>query len=380
MKTDNQALSWMNYPDLATPGGAGFNASWFYKRFKFNFDTGDLLFLRHAPETYVEMGAVGWFQNHGRVARINVDYRLNLVVRSLKQVYEFGEPVLVELRLSNTSNEPITVHRNLDPSDGLVELAVTNPDGERRPFLPVDHTRTLMKPHVLQPKGEAVYQSVDMTMGSFGFPFKKPGAYRIEASYTNVDGGSAAAVMQIYVRPPANYSVVPIVNELFNAKVGFTMYVEGTRTMGDVNDRIDWVRKGLDETLGIRNPISAHLTTVRYTPLAKPCKIVEPTLDDHQRVRVVGQEPDVFVNNVAPVVIGESTTSADTMGHIWYNKVVDTFTDAACEVGEQGRAIQAQEQMVGLFKERKVLASVIDKAENRLSEIKTGALTRAAPR
>ena len=201
MKTDNQALSWMNYPDAATPGGgAGANATWFYNRFRFRFDRSELLFLRHAPETYVEMGAAGWFQNHGRVARINLDFRLKLVVRSLKQIYEFGEPILVELRLSNESDQSITVHRNLDPSDGLVELAVTNPDGERRPFLPVDHTRTIMLPHLLQPQGEALYHSVDMTMGSFGFPFKKPGAYRIEASYTNIDGGSAAAVMQVYVR------------------------------------------------------------------------------------------------------------------------------------------------------------------------------------
>jgi hypothetical protein len=372
MKTDNQALSWMNYPDSATPGGAGFNASWFYKRFRFRFDRGELLFLRHAPETYVQMGAVGWFQNHGRVAHIDLDYRLKLVVRSLKQVYEFGEPILVELKLSNESDQPITTHRNLDPSDGLVEMAVTNPDGERRPFLPIDHTRTLMQPHLLEPNGEAVYQMVDMTMGSFGFHFKKPGAYRIEASYTNIDGSSAAAVMQIYVRPPANYDVVPIVNELFNARVGLTMYVDGTRVMGDVNDRLDWVRKHLDEEVGERNPVSAHLTSVRYKPLAKPCKVIEPSIEASQNVRVYGEEPDVYVKNVATSLIADSRATADTMGHIWYSDMVNTFTEAAIDAGEQGQAVQAQQQLVGLFKERKVIKSVIDDAESRLSEIKSG--------
>lgn len=371
MTTDNQALSWMNYPDSATPGGAGSNATWFYKRFRFRFDRGELLFLRHAPETYVQMGAVGWFQNHGRVARMDLDFRLKLAVRSLKQVYEFGEPIMVELRLSNESDQPITVHRNLDPSDGLVEMAVTNPEGERRPFLPVDHTRTMMQPHVLQPKGEPLYQSVDMTMGSFGFPFKKPGAYRIEASYTNVDGGSAAAVMQVYVRPPANYGVVPIVNELFNARLGLAMYVEGTRVMGDVNDRIDWVRKGLNEEMGKNNPVSAHLTTVRFKPLAKPCKIIDPSLESSQNVRVLTEEPDVFVKNVAPILIADSKTSADTMGHIWYSEVVNTFTEAALDAGEQTKATQAQEQMMERFKERNVIQSVIDNAENRLTEIKS---------
>jgi Peptidase family M28 len=369
LKTDKQALSWMNYPDNATPGGAGFNATWFYKRFRFRFDTPELLFLRHAPETYVEMGAAGWFHNHGRVARIDLDFRLKLIVRSRKQMYEFGEPVIVELRLSNESNQPITVHGNLDPSDGLVEMTVTNPDGRRFPFLPVDHTRTRMIPYVLETGKDPLYQAVDMTMGSFGFSFKKPGAYRIEASYTNIDGGCAAAVLQIYVRPPANYDVVPIVNELFNAKLGTAMYVEGTRVMGDVNARMDWVREGLNEELGPQNPISAHLTTILYKPLAKPCKVVEPSLESSDKVRVRDEEPDRFVANVAPVVLDNPERTANTMGHIWFGEVVDTFTEAAIEAGEPAKAKQAQEQLVGMFKERNVIKSVIDRAEDRMKEI-----------
>jgi len=369
LRTDDQALSWMNYPDQATPGGSGANATWFYNRFRFRFDTSELLFLRHAPETYVEMGAAGWFKNHGRVARINLDFRLDLLLRSRKEIYEFGEPVIVELRLRNRTNQPVIAHRNLDPSDGLVEMAVTNPDGRRVPFLPVDHTRNRMVPFVLEQGKESVYQAVDMTMGSFGFSFKKPGAYRIEASYRNIDGGCAAAVMQIYVRPPANYDVVPIVNELFDARLGTALYVDGTRVMEEVNERLDWVRGKLNEELGEQNPVSTHLTTVRYKPLAKPCKVVEPTLDASQKIRILGEEPDRFVENVAPILIENSERSADTMGDSWYREVVDTFTEAALETGQQPKAEQAQEQMVGIFKKHRVTQSVIDRVENRMKEI-----------
>jgi hypothetical protein len=369
IRTNNQALSWMNYPDQATPGGAGFNATWFYKRFRFRFDTAELLFLRHAPETYVEMGAAGWFHNHGRVARLDLDFRLKLIVRSLKQIYEFGEPIIVELRLRNESDQPITVHGNLDPSDGLVEMAVTDPDGVRIPFLPVDHTRTRMIPYILEKGKDPIYQAVDMTMGSFGFSFKKPGAYRIEASYTNIDGGCAAAVLQIYVRPPANYDVVPIVNELFNARVGTAMYVEGTRVMEDVNSRIDWVRTGLNDKLGPQNPVSTHLTTILYKPLAKPCKVVVPTLESSDNVRVLNEEPDRFVANVAPIVLDNCERTANTMGHIWFKEVVDTLTEAALDAGEPAIAKEVQEQMIGLFKSRKVMKSVIDGAEERGKEI-----------
>jgi hypothetical protein len=165
---------------------------------------------------------------------------------------------------------------------------------------------------------------------------------------------------------------VPIVNELFNARIGFANYVVGTRVMDDVNDKLDWVREKLDTNTGERNTILPHLITVRYNPLAKPCKIVEPTLNSSVKVRINKEEPDVFVNNLTPVLIERPEVAADTMGHIWYRDVVNTCIQAAVEAGEHDRALQAQEQMVGLFKERNVVPSVITAADARLEELKGG--------
>ena len=121
------------------------------------------------------MGNETWFENHGRVTRGSVDPRLELTVRSRNDSVEFGEAVFVELRLRNVSDEPVLVHRNLYPSNGLVELAVTNPAGQRRPWIPIAHTRAVIRREIL-PAGEAFYQEVNMTMGQLGFPFKEPGA------------------------------------------------------------------------------------------------------------------------------------------------------------------------------------------------------------
>jgi uncharacterized protein (DUF58 family) len=76
------------------------------------------------------------------VALGTVDPRLELVVRAPTDTFELGEAVFVELRLRNVSNSPVVVHRNLYPSDGLVEVAVTNPRGERRPWQPIARTRS----------------------------------------------------------------------------------------------------------------------------------------------------------------------------------------------------------------------------------------------
>jgi hypothetical protein len=205
-------------------------------------------------------------------------------VRSRKKIVELGEPTFCELRLRNVSDQAVTVHHNLDPSDGFVELAITNPRGERRPALPIAHARNLVQQHVLEP-GQAVYQAVNLTVGLFGFPFKEPGAYRVEASYTNTDGTKAAAVMQLYVRPPTNYADLPVVSELFDARVGRVLYVGGTRVMEDVKEKLDWVC----QRLGAEHPAYYYLTVTRSLPYSGPFKLLEA---DTNRVRLLESDPE----------------------------------------------------------------------------------------
>jgi hypothetical protein len=361
LESNKQALSFMNYPDAATPGGgAGANASWFYRRFGFRFDDGELLFMRHAPARFVEMGTTAWFTDHGRVERSSLDPRLELVVRSRKKIVELGEPVFVELRLRNTSDEPVLVHDSLHPSDGFVELAVTKPSRVREPFLAVKHTRVHLQQRTLQ-SGEAIYGSVNLSMGQLGFPFKRPGAYRIEASYTNTDETTAAAVMQLYVRPPANYDDVPVINELWNARVGRVLDVRGTRVMEDVSERLDWIR----ERLGSEHPASYYLTATRYACLATESKLAEPEAD---RVRVLEPDPEPVVQHLQPL-IERPRSAADSMGHMQYREVVDLYTDAAQAVKDRERAQTAQAQLLRLFQDRGVTPAVVEEVAARGREL-----------
>jgi hypothetical protein len=373
MRSNKQALSWMNYPDAATPSGnAGANATWFYQRFRFRFDDPELLFLRHAPDTYVEMGNADWFRHHGRVARGAVDQRLDLRLRSRKRIVEYGEPVILELRLGlhDGVEQAVAAHENLDPSDGLVEVAVTNPRGERRPFLPIAHTRTQVRAKMLE-KGTRVYGMLDMTVGQFGFPFKEPGAYRIEATYTNFDGGMAAAVMQLYVRPPAQYDDVPIIHRLFDARVGRVLYVGGTRTMGDVNETMTEVSRDLDEqrpSAGRENPVAYHLKATLALPLATDSKLVDPRTS---KIETVAADPDAAVAELEPVVAhaNAAAAAADSMGHIWYRQVVDSYATAAESSNNRRAGRDAQKQLLAMFKERDVVSTVIAEVEQRVHEL-----------
>src|SRR5215212_9955672 len=55
-----EARSFMNYPYRVAGGQTAFFAN-----FDFRFSDPELLFIRHAPERFVEMGNADWFDNHG---------------------------------------------------------------------------------------------------------------------------------------------------------------------------------------------------------------------------------------------------------------------------------------------------------------------------
>ncbi len=358
LQSDSKALSWMNYPDSASPG---LNATWFYDRFRFRFDDNENLFLRHAPEQYVQMGSEAWFQHHGRVSRGSLDHRLEMIIRSNKTTIELGEPITLEIRLGNVSNESIIINPNLNPSDGFVEIAVTNPKGERRPFIPVTHTRRQVKGEVLEANQRA-YQAVNLAVGRFGFPFKEPGPYRIEANYTNIDGGTTSAIMQLWVRPPVNYDDRRVISELFNARVGRVLYVGGSRVMEDVNDRLKWV----SEHLGAQHPAQYHINKVRNSPLAHPFKLLQA---DASKVSLLDSDPEIVERRFTKM-LENSEAVADTIGHIEFRQVVDTYTQCAIEVKKKTSARRAQENMLGLFKKRAVITPVIKAIEKRVKELK----------
>jgi len=356
--SDDFAISWMNYPERPS---AGNNATWFYDRFRFRFGDDENLFLRHAPAPYVRMGAEDWFENHARVSRGSLDRRLELVVRSRKDIVELGEPVFLELRLRNTSDEAIMAHGNLDPSDGFVEMAVTNPRGERRPFLPFIRYRRQILPHMLEP-GQSLYEAVNLTMGLFGFPFKEPGPYRIEASYRNIDGSTAAAMMQLWVRPPENYEDLLVISELFNARVGRGLYVGGSHVMQDVNDKLDWVL----EHLGEKHPQFHYLTAARAIPLATHYKLLKA---DSNKVRLLDPDPGFVEEKLAPV-IENTEAAADAVGHIMYRRIVDIYTRSALDANKKAKARYAQKRLLDLFKKRGVIRPVIEGIEQRVKELK----------
>lgn len=359
---DPRSLSWMNYPDAASQNATGSftsSAKWFYDRFRFQFDENELLFLRHAPARFVRMGDTAWGVSHGRVSRAEHNHKLHFEARVRKQTFDLGEPVVVELKLANLSDRTVEVCKHLDLCEGFVQLAITGPDGVRRPFVPFAHARSRLQTRSLK-SNEAMYEAISLVVGKFGMPFKHPGAYRIEASYKGA-GGAAASVCQIYVAPPREHDMLPVVNDLFNARIGRLLTMNGSRHMDEELDKLDHVLKKFPED----SPLSLALRPARIGAFAKNYKTF-----DAERGSVVLEEkdPDIVMKQLKPVV-RNMNDAADAIGHIGFSKVVDEYTACAVDVGKRSAAGKVQKDLVDMFRKRGVVKRVVDRAEEKLKQL-----------
>lgn len=263
----------------------------------------------------------------------------------------------------NESDQTVYVHENLDLSDGYVEVAITNPEGNRLPFLPISHTRTFVKTVELAPGGK-VFIALDLTVGKLGFLFKKPGAYRIEASYTNLDGRKvAAAPHRIYIKPVADWELLPPIHSLFKASIGRLFYVKGSRVMDDANQKLDEVKQDIKS-----HPLASYIDIVRAMPLADTMRVINAAA----QVKVFPEEPDEVVKRLEPVVSPDNlVAAANSLGNIALNHLTDTFARAAEKTDNKGKqaARSVLKSTWELFTKRKVIPSALASLEARVKSL-----------
>ncbi|WP_326593272.1 hypothetical protein [Streptomyces sp. NBC_01294] len=102
------------------------------------------------------------------------------------------EPVIGELKLANTSTDPVMVDRNKLKGDDLGIVIQREGETEARMHRP--YLRYCMRPEpvVLQP-GEALYGQVVLSSGLGGWQIAEPGTYRVYAALRTVADGTAAS-------------------------------------------------------------------------------------------------------------------------------------------------------------------------------------------
>ncbi|MDT7782398.1 MAG: hypothetical protein QOF58_817 [Pseudonocardiales bacterium] len=362
-------LSWMNYPQNYQPGGtAGYWAA-----FPFQFTDNELIHLRHGFYKNVVMGA-----NSFGIGAADLDPELfdepivdesglTFEVRTRNETFEYGEPVVIELKLSTTDLRGRRTHDHLHPKDGLVTVAIRQPSGRTiayRPFL--QRCVEIEELVELNDERRSIYDSAYIGFGRDGFYFEQPGVYLVRAQYIAADGSRVVApVRRITVRTPLSAADQRVGELLLGEQQGQLLALLGSQSgsLSEGNTKLDEL---LAEYPG--HPLAAYAKLAKGVDAEHEFKDV--TADKH--LMVLPPRPEESVRLLTEVV--DMSVADGRIDNITLNMAVSKLAGAHVQLGERDQAAALLDRTPDLFADRgvtnpKVLDDIRQRAAARKSEL-----------
>jgi hypothetical protein len=263
-----EARSFMNYPFRVSGGQSAFFAD-----FEYRFSNGELLFMRHAPERFVQMGNADWFDHHGfEEARVSAQpaLRLELGVNRDSGVLEFLEPVTLELKLTNVSSDPQIVEANILTTLDAITVIIKREGKPAREFAPFGRYCHLPEKVVLAP-GESISSPLGISAGLNGWDLAEPGRYLVQVALRRPDEDLVSRPLYLRVAPPLGYEDELVAQELFTEDVGRVLAMRGSEVLSHANDTL----RDVVERLGDRK-VAIHAALALAQPGAKNYKVLTP--------------------------------------------------------------------------------------------------------
>lgn len=273
------AKSWMNYVQNY-PGGAA--AYW--ADFPFQFDDEEVVHLRHGFRNNVIMGGNAFGTGAAEIEASTFDAPevdnsgLELEIAASRSFAQ-GEPVVVELRLTNRSGLMKQVHQSVHPKSGTVQLGIAAPGGAVLGYEPMvwECNEEVL---ALAP-GASVESSAYVGYGRRGFYFEQPGIYEVRAVYSAVDGSRVVSnVAKLRVRAPSEQADEELADLFLGDETGQLLFLLGSDspTLARGNEALDVV---LDKFGS--DPLADYARLVKGVNAAREFKTL--TADNELRVR-----------------------------------------------------------------------------------------------
>ncbi|WP_298960543.1 hypothetical protein [uncultured Methylobacterium sp.] len=209
--------TWMNNPFTFAGGPRAF-----WDGFENCFDATELGYLRHAPHIDIAPGASNYAARQSRLIRgdaatldglvalagPDAPIRAAATLNPVKQrraaevpLYRFGEPVFLRFALTNRGARSLRCPKSFDPSDGLLTVTVTRPDGRSRILRPAMALCQRYPEVRLKPRQTVAFDGIFASFDSDGPLFDVPGRYRVTARFAGLPGPPLAT-------PPATLRVL----------------------------------------------------------------------------------------------------------------------------------------------------------------------------
>ena len=358
---EEEARSFMNYPYYVAGGETSFFAD-----FEYGFSDAELLFMRHAPERFVQMGNADWFDDHGfEQALVQARPALMLELRANREapVFDFMEPVVLELKLSNVSSDVKLVPESI-LRDAHEMTVVIKRDGQpARVYRPYAHYCQQSRRRALEPR-QAVYESLFIAAGEGGWKIAEPGYYTVQLLIHTGGEEIVSNALRLRVKPPIDREEETVAQDFFSDEVGRIMSFDGSRFLKAGND----VLRDVVERCASR-PVAAHARIALGAALLKPFKqlaIKEAPAQlksaSEAGGKIVAAVPDAKEAraHLSAALVEQPDKSARTLGHIDTRYYTERYTQWLAKEDEPREAAKVQKTVRQALANRQVLPKVID--------------------
>jgi len=370
---DPSALSFMNYY-FFYPGGEPA----FFADFPFRFSDPELQFMRHAPERFVQMGNADWFDHHGfeqAAVAPHSALRLELRANRAKPVFEFLEPPMLELKLTNVSDQPVLVDEGiLDAADEMT-VVIKKQGKPARQWAP--YARRCGKPRqrVLE-SGQSMYQSLFAAAGRNGWDLAEPGMYDVQVALHVKQEDVVSNRLRLRIATPGSFEEENLAQNLFSDDVGRILAFDGSQHFDAGNDAL---REAVERLPGRR--IAWHAQVALANPLSRNYKLLAigdggPRMmsagDSDGRFKVAAAKVDAARKTFDAALMKHPEQAAETLGHIDYNYYVDRYARWLAGHNDAEGAAACEDRLYKTLAGRKVTERVLQEIARRRDSYHAG--------
>lgn len=278
MSNNKEARSFMNYPWRVGGTNAALDEldreKLFFQDFEYRFLDEELLFLRHAPEPFVQMGNSAWKHNHAAALEEAASPDGNVLTLGLARhepVFEFLEPIHLDLILSRETEGSLILDPGILSGGDRLTLLIQREGQPVRVLLP--YKRVFMAPRTLA-VGQPVARSLFVSAGSNGWLLDEPGSYTIQARLRLGEQDVVSRPLQVRIETPRNASQERIAADYFTDQVGRILALQASRVPSLADGRRVLERfEEEPELQGLRAAL--HARYALYKPLATRFKRLE---------------------------------------------------------------------------------------------------------
>jgi hypothetical protein len=351
-------LSWMNYVQNYQPGGEP--AYW--AAFPFQFTDPELIHLRHGFYRDVAMGANAFGTGAADITPFEQPVEdqsgLLLEVRA-KESFGFGEPVIVELKLS-TTGEPRHTHGHLHPDTEFTQLCITQPTGRTVLYRPMMRHCVDTSPDIRLDSGNpAMYRSAYIGHGRDGHYFPQPGEYQVRGQYIAADGSRiVSAPCAVKVRYPVGADDHRVAELMLGEEQGklFSLLGSDSPTLSSGNRALDEVidRYGA-------HPLAVYARLVKGLNAEREFKAISAA----KRLRIRPPDPKQGIEQLSAVAKDAG------IDNITLNLVIRRLARAEARQGNLAQANAVLDKMVALFQSKGVNPIVMGQIRRQAELTKT---------